>query len=229
MRVRVLLFAALREAVGEKTLELELREGASLGDLLAQLESQHAVVARYRGKLFVSLNEERAQPRAKLADGDEVALLPPVSGGADRESAGAPGRSYVRVDSAPLSLDALLREVTGPEMGGVVTFTGVVRNHARGETIDHLEYEAYAPMAEKEMRKIVDAVHERWPHVRLAMSHRVGTLAIGDAAVMIASAAPHRAEAFEACRFAIDRLKATVPIWKKEFASSGSYWVEENP
>jgi molybdopterin synthase catalytic subunit len=133
------------------------------------------------------------------------------------------------VDSAPLSLDALLREVAGPEMGGVVTFTGVVRNHARGEAIDHLEYEAFAPMAEKEMRKIVDGVHERWPHVRIAMSHRVGRLAIGEAAVMIAAAAPHRAEAFEACRFAIDRLKATVPIWKKEFAKSGSYWVEENP
>ena len=114
-------------------------------------------------------------------------------------------------------------------MGGVVTFTGVVRNRARGESIDHLEYEAYAPMAEKELRKIADAVHERWPHVRIAMAHRVGRLEIGDAAVMIAAAAPHRAEAFEACRFAIDRLKASVPIWKKEFATSGAYWVEENP
>jgi len=217
--VRVLLFAALREAVGEKSVELELRASATLADLLAELEARHAVLARYRGRMLVARNEERAPLATALADGDEIALLPPVSGGAER----------AWVDSAPLSLDALLREVTGPEMGGVVTFTGVVRNHARGETIDHLEYEAYAPMAEKELRKIVLAVHERWPHVRIALSHRVGRLAIGDAAVMIAAAAPHRAEAFEACRFAIDRLKASVPIWKKEFAASGSYWVEENP
>jgi molybdopterin synthase catalytic subunit len=126
-------------------------------------------------------------------------------------------------------MDALLAEVNGPAMGGVVTFTGVVRNQARGAEIDHLEYEAYAPMAEKEMRKIVDAVTARWPQVKLALSHRVGRLAIGEAAVMIAAAAPHRAEAFEACRFAIDTLKKTVPIWKKEFATSGAYWVEENP
>ena len=217
--MRVLLFAALREAVGEKSVELELRASATLADLLAELEARHAVLARYRGRMLVARNEERAPLATALADGDEIALLPPVSGGAER----------AWVDSAPLSLDALLREVTGPEMGGVVTFTGVVRNHARGESIDHLEYEAYAPMAEKELRKIVLAVHERWPHVRIALSHRVGRLAIGDAAVMIAAAAPHRAEAFEACRFAIDRLKASVPIWKKEFAASGSYWVEENP
>jgi molybdopterin synthase catalytic subunit len=219
MRVRVLLFAGLREAVGEKQVELELPDHSSVADLLARLEREHAAFARYRGRVLVSLNEERAQADATLEEGDEVALLPPVSGGSER----------AWVDSAPLSLDALIAEVTGPEMGGVVTFTGCVRNHARGESIDHLEYEAYAPMAEKEMRKIVDAVRARWPHVAIALSHRVGSLAVGDAAVMIAAAAPHRAEAFEACRFAIDRLKASVPIWKKEFATSGSYWVEENP
>ena len=176
-------------------------------------------LARYRGRMLVALNQERAPLATPLSDGDEVALLPPVSGGSER----------VWIDSAPLSLDALLREVMSPAMGGVVTFTGVVRNRARGESIDHLEYEAYAPMAEKELRKIADAVHERWPHVRIAMAHRVGRLEVGDAAVMIAAAAPHRAEAFEACRFAIDRLKASVPIWKKEFATTGAYWVEENP
>ena len=219
MRVRVLLFASLREAVGEKSLDLELRDSATIADLLAQLEAEHRAFAGHRGHVLVARNEERVPLATPLREGDEIALLPPVSGGAER----------AWVDAAPLSLDALIAEVTGPAMGGVVTFTGIVRNHARGETIDHLEYEAYPPMAEKEMRKIVALVRERWPHVRLAMSHRVGRLAIGDAAVMIAAAAPHRAEAFEACRFAIDRLKETVPIWKKEFAESGSYWVEENP
>jgi molybdopterin converting factor subunit 1 len=219
MRVRVLLFASLREALGQKQLELELPADATLAELMARLEREHAVVARHRGKLFVSLNEERAPLETQLGEGDEIALLPPVSGGSERPW----------VDSAPLSLDALLAEVSGPDMGGVVTFTGVVRNQARGSEIDHLEYEAYGPMAEKEMRKIRDAAAARWPQVRLALAHRVGRLAIGEAAVMIAAAAPHRAEAFEACRFAIDTLKQRVPIWKKEFASDGEYWVDERP
>ena len=215
----MLLFAALREAVGQKQLDLELPADATLAELMARLEREYALLARYRGRLLVTLNEERAPLEAQLGEGDEVALLPPVSGGADR----------AWVDAQPLSMDALLAEVSGAAMGGVVTFTGVVRNQARGAEIDHLEYEAYAPMAEKEMRKIVGAVAARWPQVRLALAHRVGRLAIGEAAVMIAAAAPHRAEAFEACRFAIDTLKKTVPIWKKEFATSGAYWVEENP
>ena len=215
----MLLFAALREAVGQKQLDLELPADATLAELMARLEREYALLARYRGRLLVTLNEERAPLEAQLGEGDEVALLPPVSGGADR----------AWVDAQPLSMDALLAEVSGAAMGGVVTFTGVVRNQARGAEIDHLEYEAYAPMAEKEMRKIVDAVAARWPQVRLALAHRVGRLAIGEAAVMIAAAAPHRAEAFEACRFAIDTLKKTVPIWKKEFATSGAHWVEENP
>jgi molybdopterin synthase catalytic subunit len=219
MRVRVLLFASLREALGQKQLELELPPDATLAEALARLERAHAVVARHRGKLLISLNEERAALETQLGEGDEIALLPPVSGGSERPW----------IDAAPLSLDALVAEVSGPEMGGVVTFTGVVRNQARGSEIDHLEYEAYAPMAEKEMRKIRDAALVRWPQVRLALAHRVGRLAIGEIAVAIAAAAPHRAEAFEACRFAIDTLKKTVPIWKKEFASSGAYWVEENP
>ncbi|MCP4004764.1 MAG: molybdenum cofactor biosynthesis protein MoaE [bacterium] len=219
MRVRVLLFAGLREAVGHKSLELELPADASIAKLMERVEADTPILVRYRGRLLISLNEERAALTTALSDGDEVALLPPVSGGSER--------SWVR--SEPLSMDELLAEVSGPEMGGVVTFTGVVRNIARGEEIDHLEYEAYVPMATKEMRKIVDKAQGRWPHVKLAILHRVGRLAIGDAAVMIAAAAPHRAEAFEACRFAIDTLKHTVPIWKKEFAKSGAYWVEENP
>jgi molybdopterin synthase catalytic subunit/molybdopterin converting factor small subunit len=219
MRVRVLLFAGLREAVGSKDLDLELADGTSLGGLLSEVEASHPVVERYRGRLLISLNADRVPLETLLADGDEVALLPPVSGGA--------GASFVR--ASPLSMDELLERVRGPGMGGLCTFTGVVRNEARGEAIDHLEYEAYPPMAERELQKIVEQIAERWPPVRIALSHRVGRLEIGDAAVMIAAAAPHRADAFEACRFAIDTLKQSVPIWKKEFATSGAYWVEENP
>ncbi len=219
MRVRVLLFAGLREAVGKKEHLLELPGESSLGDVLARLEQELPEVGAYRGRLMISLNEERAPLERAVNDGDEVALLPPMSGGS--------GRPWVQ--PGPLSMDALLAEVGGAACGGVVTFTGVVRDHSRGERIEHLEYDAYVPMAEKEMRAIVASALERWPDVRLAMSHRVGRLEIGDAAVMIVAAAPHRPEAFEACRYAIDTLKQTVPIWKKEFAASGSYWVEENP
>jgi molybdopterin synthase catalytic subunit/molybdopterin converting factor small subunit len=219
MRVRLLLFAGLREAVGRKEHALELADGGTLAEVIAAAERELPEVARYQGRLLVSLNEEPVSLEARVSDGDEVALLPPLSGGS--------GRPWVQ--PAPLSMDALLAEVSGPSCGGVVTFTGVVRDHARGQTIDHLEYEAYVPMAEKQMRAIAGEAAERWPDVRLAMSHRVGRLEIGDAAVMIAAASPHRNEAFLACRFAIDTLKQTVPIWKKEFAAEGTYWVEENP
>ncbi len=219
MWLHVLLFAGLREAVGKKELDIELPEACSLGDLMGELEKSYAFLSRYEGRLMISVNAERAPLETVLADGDEVALLPPVSGGAE----------IPLVQTAQLSMDLLLSRVSGPDCGGVVTFSGVVRNRARGQAIDHLVYEAYPPMAEQELQKILAQVRKRWPEVRLALSHRVGRLEIGDAAVMIAAAAPHRADAFEACRFAIDALKQSVPIWKKEFAEDGAYWVEENP
>jgi molybdopterin synthase catalytic subunit len=219
MRVRVLFFAALRDAVGSKEEILDVEGDLPLGEVVRQVQRRFPAVAAYGTRLVISLNHERVPPETTVRDGDEIAFLPPLSGGS--------GRALVQ--ARPLSLDALISEVSGPECGGVVTFTGVVRNHARGQSIDHLEYEAYGPMAEQEMRAIQTGAAERWPGVRLAMVHRIGRLEIGEAAVMIAAAAPHRAQAFEACRFAIDTLKKTVPIWKREFAQSGSYWVEENP
>jgi molybdopterin synthase catalytic subunit len=223
MRVRVLFFAGLREALSEKERVIDVAPGTDLGQLLARLRREIAVVDRYGARLLIALNEEQRGMDTPLRDGDEVALLPPLSGGAGHDS----GRPWLQ--SAPLSLDVLLAEVMGPDAGGIVTFIGTVRNHARGQTIDHLEYEAYGPMAEREMRAIAAEASGRWPGVRVAMAHRTGSLAVGDAAVMIAAAGAHRAEAFEACRFTIDTLKQRVPIWKKEFAASGVYWVEENP
>jgi molybdopterin synthase catalytic subunit len=213
------MFAGLREAAGRKELALELSEGASLAAALERVAGEVPVVERYRGRLVVSVNERPAAPDTVLGDGDEIALLPPMSGGSDR----------VRLQASPLSLDALLALVRGPDCGGEVTFTGVVRDHSRGERIRHLEYEAYEPMALRELQAIEAQVAARWPGVRIAIAHRIGHLEIGEAAVMIAAVAPHRAQAFEACRFAIDTLKATVPIWKKEFGESGACWVEENP
>jgi molybdopterin synthase catalytic subunit len=219
MRVAVRLFGAVREAVGEKELSVELPEGASLADLRALLARSHPIFTRFGDRLAASVNLEVSPPATRLGDGDEVAFLPPVSGGA--------GRCWL--SDQPLQVDAAIARVAGPRMGGIVTFIGAVRDHARGRQVEHLEYEAYPEMALREMEKIADQAAERWPEVRLAIGHRSGHLEIGDIAVVVAAAAPHRAEAFLACRFAIDTLKQTVPIWKKEFATDGEYWVDERP
>jgi molybdopterin synthase catalytic subunit len=169
--------------------------------------------------LAVSVNFEISTSDTDLGDGDEVAFLPPVSGGSGNCS----------LSESPIDVGAVVARVTGPGMGGIVTFLGTVRNHARGKDIRHLEYQSYAEMAEREMEKIVEQAVERWPGVRVAIAHRAGHLEIGDIAVAIVAAAAHRSEAFEACRFAIDTLKETVPIWKKEFATDGEYWVDDRP
>ena len=121
-----------------------------------------------------------------------------------------------------------MARVNGPDAGGIVTFLGAVRDHARGQQIEHLEYEAYADMAVREMERIVDEASERWPGTRVAVAHRTGHLEIGDLAVVVVAAAPHRAEAFEAARYTIDTLKERVPIWKKEVATDGAYWVDDH-
>jgi len=219
MRVIVKLFGAVREAVGEKELSVQLPAGARVADLRGLLAREHAVFTRFGSRLAVAVNQETSGEDARLRDGDEVAFLPPVAGGS--------GACWL--SDRPLDAGAVVARVAGPGIGGVVTFLGAVRDHARGREIEHLEYEAYAGMAEREMEKIAAEAGERWPGVRLAIAHRTGRLEIGELAVIIAAGAPHRAEAFEACRFAIDTLKQRVPIWKKEFASDGEYWVDERP
>lgn len=218
LRVRILLFGSIREAVGAKDLDVSLADGADVAALRAQLEAEHEAFARASSHLMVAVNEERAEDAKPLADGDEVAFLPPVSGGGGRCS----------LHETPLDADAVAARVMGPDAGGLVTFLGAVRNHSKGHEIRHLEYEAYPAMACAEMEKIAEEAEQRWPKTRVAIAHRVGHLAIGDLAVVIAAASPHRGEAFAACQFAIDTLKVTVPIWKKEVTTSGEYWVEDH-
>ena len=218
MRVTVRLFGAVREAAGAKELALSLPEGSRVRDLHALLARAHPIVRQLGDRLLVSVNLEKASPDAALADGDEVALLPPVAGGAGRCS----------LLDRPLDVSAVLERVRGPDVGGVVLFLGTVRERARGREIRHLEYEAYPEMAERELERIADEAALRWPGARVAVDHRVGHLEIGELAVVVAAAAPHRAEAFAACRYAIDTLKERVPIWKKEVATDGEYWVDEH-
>lgn len=219
MRVAVKLFGSIREAVGEKELSVELPEGATAGDLRQRLALRYPVFDRFGERLAASVGFEVVPLTTALREGDEVAFLPPVSGGA--------GSCWIS-DRPLVEADAVAR-VKGPGMGGIVTFVGVVRDHARGRSIRHLEYEVYPEMAVREMEKIASEAARRWPGALVAIGHRAGHLEIGEAAVVIAAAAPHRAEAFEACRFAIDTLKKTVPIWKKEVATDGEYWVDDRP
>lgn len=219
MQVSVLFFGVLREAIGAKELAVALPDGASVAALRTLLGETQPAFAPLAGRLRVAVNREFADDAHVLAAGDEIAFLPPVSGGSGR----------CTLSERPLDADAVAARVVGPDAGGVVSFVGAVRDQARGRAIRHLEYEAYPAMALDEMEKICDEAERRWAGVRVAIAHRVGHLAIGDLAVVVVAAAPHRAEAFEACRFAIDTLKETVPIWKKEVATDGEYWVDDHP
>jgi molybdopterin converting factor subunit 1 len=219
MRVLVKLFGQVREAVGEKELSVDLPEGATARDLRRMLAGSYPVFDDLGDRLAVSVQLEVVPPDTVLRDADEVAFLPPVAGGA--------GMCWI--SDRPLVESEAVARVKGPGMGGIVTFVGAVRDHARGRSIRHLEYEAYPEMAVREMEKIAAEAAQRWPGSRVAIGHRSGHLEVGDVAVVVAAAAPHRAEAFDACRFAIDTLKQTVPIWKKEVATDGEYWVDDHP
>jgi molybdopterin synthase catalytic subunit/molybdopterin converting factor small subunit len=163
--------------------------------------------------LLYAVNREYAEPERELQDGEEVAVIPPVSGGS------------FRVTAAPLSLDAVVAEVADERAGGVATFTGTVRRQSRGREVTRLEYEAYAEMAEDVMAQIAADLVERYELCTVAIHHRVGTLEIGEASVVIAVSAPHRQDALAACKDAIDRLKETVPLWKKEVYEGGEEWL----
>jgi molybdopterin synthase catalytic subunit len=212
MRVTVRLFAMLRERAGTGRRELDLPDGATAGDVWAALE-----LGPEPDGLAVAVNREYAERSAPLAEGDEVALIPPVSGGA--------AEPYVELTADPLDLMALVRRVEHREAGAVATFTGTVREHSRGQTVVRLDYEAYAEMVVEELRRVAADVAARHDLLGIAVAHRHGTLDIGDASVAIATSAVHRAQALAACQETIDTLKARAPIWKKEHYEGGAVWI----
>jgi molybdopterin synthase catalytic subunit len=224
MKIRALYFAVFREQIGRDDDVVELAAGARVRDAIAALAARHAAVDRLRGRFRVAVNQEFCAEDRALADGDELALIPPVAGGGD-----PPAARHVQLLAAPLALDRCIAAVAGAGMGGIVTFTGMVRRDSHGAVIDHLEYEAYGAMAVGEMTRLCDEIEAEIAGVRLAVEHRVGRLEVGEIAVVIAAAAPHRAEAFAACRAMIDRLKQRVPIWKKEVGDDGAEWVGLGP
>ncbi len=248
MKVTVRLFASYREAVGSPVVEVPLEDGAGGHALWAALVARYPGLASLPAPAGYAVNDEYVHDPRPFRESDEVALIPPVSGGSVAESegdvAGRPpadhaGRSsahalaarppLIELTDRPIPVDRLLREVADPRAGAVVLFLGVVRDNARGRRVKHLTYEAYEALARRQCEQIAGAIHERWPVTRVAIVHRTGRLEIGEASVAIAVSAPHRAEAFEAGRFAIDTLKQTVPIWKKEVWEGGEAWVGAEP
>ena len=224
MTVRILLFAGLRERLRSDWVELELPEDATVAQLLAALGERHPTLRELLPPCRVAVEQEFVAAGHRVRAGDEIAVIPPVSGG---HGPAEDDRFYLGAE--PLVLDRVIAAVERRQAGGVVTFIGKVRDHSRGHAIDHLEYEAYAPMALKVMRSIAAAVEAEVVDASVAVHHRLGRLAIGEAAVVIAAAAPHRAEAFAACRAVIERLKQDVPIWKREVAVDGTTWVVQGP
>lgn len=219
IRVRIVYHAAARELAGTRDESAIVRTAAQPCDVhafKAWLALHRPRLAPYLARMRVAQNGELARESDVINDDDELALLPPVAGGAP----------LAEVRATPLSIDEVVAAVRHPSAGGIAIFLGVVRDHHEGKAVTRLDYEAYTELANKEMARIVDELARTQPNTRVAALHRVGELAIGDVAVVVAASAAHRAEAFALCRAAIDRIKESVPVWKKEWAADGSaLWV----
>jgi molybdopterin synthase catalytic subunit len=220
MAIKVRLFARLREQAGAEIETLELPAGSTVVDVYEALRRAHPALEADRAAVRAALNQEFADWGAAVEDGDEVAFIPPVSGGTHGVGV------LFELTDRPLDSKRMETAVAHKGAGAICTFTGIVRDTSRGQSVTHLDYEAYGEMAIAQMRRIGDEIAERWPEARVAMAHRTGTLEIGEASVVVSVSCPHRAEAIAACKWGIDRLKESVPIWKKEHAADGTYWIE---
>lgn len=218
MKVSVRLFAGLHDLLGKRDVTLELEDGATVEHLREQLQREYPVVTPFLTTLVCAVDEEYVEEDFPLHDGADVALIPPVSGG-DAEGP-------FEVTSEPLDPQRLTAAVRKDESGAVVLFHGVARNHSEGRRVVALEYDAYAPMAEKKLRQVAQEVRERWPVTGIAVQHRTGRLEIGEASLLVAVSSAHRKEGFEAAQYAVDRIKQIVPVWKKEIWEDGDgAWV----
>jgi molybdopterin synthase catalytic subunit len=219
MKVRVLLFAGLREALGRRDVALELSNGATIEQLRDQLSGAYPALAPLMDEAVCAVEDEYVTPEYRLRDGASVALIPPVSGGSEDDGP-------FEVTAAPLDPMRLTAAVRRDEAGAVVLFHGVARNDSEGRRVIALEYDAHATMAEKKLREVADEARHRFPITGIGIMHRTGRLEIGEASLLVAVSSPHRSEAFEACHYAVDRIKQIVPVWKKEiWEDGGGEWV----
>jgi molybdopterin synthase catalytic subunit/molybdopterin converting factor small subunit len=227
MQVRVLFFGVLKDLAGKAIDSLDLPENATLGDVLTHYEKIIPRLKDTAASLAMSVNHEYASPATRLRPGDEVALLPPVSGGVDADAARRSQHAAIvrgRIETA-----STLGGIKLPEDGAAVVFEGIVRNHTRGRRTLYLDYEAYEEMALKQMEELAARALAEYKIRDVAIIHRLGRLEIGETSVLIVVSSAHRAAAFDACRWLIDTLKRTVPIWKKEHFEDGAVWADGEP
>ncbi len=227
MRIQVLLFALFREQAGQARLELELPEGSTVADAKALLEQRYSL--QLTGGL-AAINAQLAQAGDVLTEGDELAFLPPVSGGSLVPSPtweeGVYGNDRFGLTNEVLQVQPWVDWASGDPYGAVISFLGTTRSPNKGMPVTHLEYEAYPEMAERVLQQIIAEMRERWVLGRVALWHRLGRVNPSEGSILIVVSAPHRPEAFEACRYALERVKQILPVWKKEFLRDGSHWVE---
>ena len=220
-RLTIKLFATLRERAGTSELTRDFSDDATVAQIWSRLKSEFPALDGHRDAVRFAVNQEYVEDGYRPRAGDEIAFIPPVSGGSDATLWVGP----MRIVRSRVDVAALEAAVADPGAGAICTFVGTTRENNVGRKVLRLEYESYEAMALSEIRKLAEEAGRRWEITRIAITHRVGVVEIGETSVAIAVSAPHRAEAFEACRFAIDRLKEIVPIWKKEHFEGGEIWI----
>ena len=222
--ISVLFFGAARDLVAESPLRISLPRGATVGDAFSTLAQDYPHLTRFGRSLLFAVNQEYAKSDVKLSDNDELAIFPPVSGGAEEDS--TTDRDFFEMTTEPIDVGAVARRVVLPACGATVSLDGYAREWTSGRRTLYLVYEAYEEMALREMKRLAAQAHERFDIAHIGIVHRTGRLEIGETSVVISVSAPHRRAAFEACEWAIRELKRTVPIWKKEVFEDGEVWVE---
>jgi len=225
MRIKVLYFGQLQEIAGGRNETAEIPAGSTLNDLMSALYQKFPGIKDYEASLAIAVNQEFARMDHALGEGDEVALLPPVSGGNIQMDRSAPSpRAAITVDV--ISQASVMNSIKRPEDGAVAVFDGIVRNQTRGRQTLYLEYDTYLEMALKQMEQLAEEAIKNYKVRDVRIIHRIGKLQIGETSIFIAVASAHRAAAMDACRWLIDTIKKTVPIWKKEFFADGAVWAD---
>ncbi len=219
MHIQIRYFASLREITGEEEEQLTVPNEATVADMRIMVLTRYSQLRPILEHCIYAVNHRYVPAETILKEGDELVFIPPTGGGTFIQP-------LIQLTREPLDRDALVRAVSHPSVGGIVVFEGVVRDNARGKQVRYLEYDVYEEMALEQIRTIITEAQQHWGVERVAVAHRFGRLEIGEVSVIIVVASPHRGEAFEACRYIIDTLKRTVPIWKKEVATDGETWVE---